>query len=82
MLTQEDLMAPKMKEVLNKQKKVRESEKEDKKQQQQQQQQQHAAASATIPSASSIEAAGETEAVGTLVTLKLIAIREPRTVYG
>ena len=64
MLTQEDLMAPKMKEVLNKQKKVREREKEAKKQQQQQQQQ-HAAASATIPSASSIEAAGETEAVGT-----------------
>ena len=74
-------MAPKMKEeVLNKQKKVREREKEAKKQQQQQQQ--HAAASATIPSASSIEAAGETEAVGAHVLLKSIAIREPRTVYG
>ena len=72
-------MAPKMKEeILNKQKKVREREKEAKKQQQQQ----HAAASATIPSASSIEAAGETEAVGTHVLLKSIAVREPRTVYG
>ena len=67
-------MAPKMKEeVLNKQKKVREREKEAKKQQQQQQQ--HAAASATIPSASSIEMAGETEAVGTLVSLKSVATR-------